>query len=165
MTRANGFRSSIVTLGLLVLLATSSVAAGERTREDLGVIPTPQQVTWDDGTLRVDDSTTILLPDGAPEGAKFAATNLQERLAQQTGLKLQISRDPATTKAANSIAIGNPKTDSRVAEAMKAYGLELSDEMKAEGYVLAIGKHGIVIGAESDRGLLYGTATLRQMLL
>ena len=46
---------------------------------------------------------------------------------------------------------------------MKAYGLELTEEMANEGYVLGIGPQGIVIGAQSPRGQLYGTVTLRQM--
>src|SRR6185295_16376793 len=53
----------------------------------------------------------------------------------------------------------------RVAELMKAYGLELTEAMAKEGYVLGIGPAGIVIGADSARGQLYGTVTLRQMLL
>ena len=57
-----------------------------------------------------------------------------------------------------------PKEDPRVAELMKTYNLALSEEMAKEGYALAIGPRGIVIGAESDRGLLYGATTLRQML-
>ncbi len=81
------------------------------------------------------------------------------------GLMLQITQDPATVTAPKLIAMGNPKTDPRVAELMKAYGLELTDAMAKEGYVLGIGSKGIVIGAESARGLLYGTATLRQMLV
>ena len=63
------------------------------------------------------------------------------------------------------IAMGSPKTDPRVAELMKAYGLELTDAMAKEGYVLGIGADGIVIGAETARGLLYGTATCAQMLV
>jgi hypothetical protein len=41
----------------------------------------------------------------------------------------------------------------------------LTEAMAKEGYVLGIGADGVVIGAESAQGLLYGTATLRQMLL
>ena len=112
-----------------------------------------------------DEGTQIVLGDSPTEGAKFAASNLQERLQQQTGLKLTIATKPAAATAPKLIAIGNPQSDPRVAELMKAYGLELSEAMAKEGYVLGIGDKGIVIGADSARGLLYGTATLRQMLL
>jgi hypothetical protein len=142
----------------------SARAAAERP-EDLGVIPTPQEVTWTGESLRVDDTTKILLPEKPADAAKFAAANLQERLRQQTGLHLQITQDPVAVKAPQLIAIGNPKTDPRVAELMKAYGLELTEPMATEGYVLGIGKDGIVIGAAGARGLLYGATTLRQMLL
>ncbi len=154
---------------MLALLVVGSARAEDKRPEDLGVIPTPQEVTWikasPNDSLRVDETTKILLPAAPTDGAKFAASNLQERLRQQTGLNLQITQDAAAVKAPKLIAIGNPKTDPRVAELMKDYGLELTEAMAKEGYVLGIGSEGVVIGAESARGLLYGTATLRQMLV
>ena len=81
------------------------------------------------------------------------------------GLKLQTTPDATRATASKLITIGNPKTDLRVARLMKAYGLELTEAMVREGYALGIGAEGIVIGAESDQGLLYGTTTLRQMLV
>ncbi|MGD9723474.1 MAG: glycoside hydrolase family 20 zincin-like fold domain-containing protein [Pirellulales bacterium] len=172
MTRAKVNRlalASVEILGVLLLLIVGSASAARRQREDLGVIPTPQEVTWTDNaadaSLRVDAQTKILLPARPTDGAKFAATNLQERLRAQTGLKLEIIHDPRPATAPQRIAIGSPKSDPRVAEMMQAYGLELTDAMAAEGYVLGIGAQGIVIGAESARGQLYGTATLRQMIV
>lgn len=167
MTRGNDFRWSAgpCALALVLLLIASAARAAEHQREDLGVIPTPQEVTWTDETVAVDASSKILLPAKPSAGAKFAAENLQERLRQQTGTSLEIIQDPAKVAAARSIVIGNPQTDPRVAELMKAYGLKLSDVMAKEGYVLGIGPQGIVIGAESATGQLYGTTTLRQMLL
>ena len=169
MTRANVYRLAMAALGILALLVVGSARAEDKRPEDLGIIPTPQEVTWikasPNDSLRVDETTKILLPAAPTDGAKFAARNLQERLRQQTGLNLQITHDSGAVTAAKLIAIGNPKTDPRVAELMKAYGLELTDVMTKEGYVLGIGAEGIVIGAESARGLLYGTATLRQMLV
>jgi hypothetical protein len=149
----------------LILLVVGSAAAGEKRPEDLGVIPTPQEVTWTDETLRVDENTKILLSEKPTEGAKFAAGNLQERLREQTGLALEITQDASAAKAHQLIAIGSPRSDPRVAELMKAYGLALAEGMVEEGYALGIGPQGIVIGAESAKGLLYGTATLRQMIV
>lgn len=169
MTRAHAFQLVTGTLSIFLLLVTGSAWADEKRPEDLGVIPTPQEVTWikasPDESLLVDEATRILLPAAATDGAKFAATNLQERLGQQTGLMLQITQDPAAAKTSKLIAIGNPKTDPGVDRLMKAYGLELTEAMSKEGYVLGIGGEGIVVGAESDRGLLYGATTLRQMLV
>jgi hypothetical protein len=163
MTRANAGRLAMLVLGIKVLLAMTA-CGGERP-EDLGVIPTPQEVAWTKDTLRVDATTKILLAARPTDGAKFAAANLQERLREQTGLQLDIVQDAKAAKAPGLIAVGNPKSDARVAELMKGYGLELTEAMAKEGYVLGIGPAGIVIGAASDRGLLYGTTTLRQMLL
>src|SRR5262249_34235599 len=147
---------------LITLLAMPSAGA-ERGPEDLGVIPAPQIVKWSDDTLLVDATTKIVLGEKSTAGAKFAADHLQHRLQEQTGLKLELAAAPKTVQAPQLIAIGNPKSDPRVAQLMKAYRLELTDAMTKEGYVLGIGPQGVVIGAESDRGLLYGTTTLRQM--
>ncbi|HEY4310672.1 MAG TPA: glycoside hydrolase family 20 zincin-like fold domain-containing protein [Pirellulales bacterium] len=154
-----------VTVTIIGSLLVGLAPAREPQREDLGVIPTPQEVVWTKDSLRVDEQTKIVLPGTTTDGAKFAAENLQERLRQQAGLKLQIVQDAAKAPAARQIVLGNPKTDPRVAKLMKAYSLELSEAMAKEGYVLGIGADGIVIGAESSRGLLYGTTTLRQMLV
>ncbi len=164
MSRANICRLVARTSTLLIALVVSARAA-DRRPEDLGVIPTPQGVQWTDDSLRINGATKIVLAEKPTAGAKFAAGHLQQRLREQTGLKLELAASPASAKPPQLIAIGNPATDSRVASLMNSYGLELSDAMAKEGYVLGIGPQGVVIGAESDRGLLYGTTTLRQMLL
>ena len=166
MTRANVFRLVTATLGILVLLVVGSARAGEQRPEDLGVIPTPQEVTWTNeiaARRRGDEDPPARQADGWREvrrrqsaGAPPPANGPEARRSPQ---------DPGAVTAPKLIAIGNPKTDPRVAELMKAYGLELTEAMAKEGYVLGIGAEGIVIGAESDRGLLYGTTTLRQMLV
>lgn len=153
----------LAVLAIAILAGRRPALAVDRAREDLGVIPTPQEVTWAVGAVQVDASTRIVLPSTATEGAKFAATNLQERLAQQIGVKLTTASDANAAKGAATITIGNPQTDPRVARLLKAYSLELTEAMAKEGYVLGVGPEGIVIGAASDRGLLYGATTLRQM--
>ncbi len=165
MRRRNACWLLTATLGLVALLDAGAARAAAPRPEDLGVIPTPQLVTWTNDSLRVDEGTKILLPSTATDGVKFAVANFQERLEQQMGLKLHTTSDAGAVTGSRLIAIGNPKTDPRVARLMKAYGLELTEAMAQEGYVLGIGAEGIVIGAESDRGLLYGTTTLRQMLV
>lgn len=163
MSQLNVYRWALAAGAMVICWANSAMASAARP-EDLGVIPTPQEVAWSKDTLRVDAGSKIVLQPGASEGARFAANNFQQRLQQSSGLKLTIASDAGTAAGPKTIAIGNPKTDPRVAELMKAYGLALSDEMAAEGYVLGIGPRGIVIGAASDRGLLYGATTLRQMI-
>jgi len=161
---ATGTLARILALTLWLLPATL-LATPPRSPEDLGVIPAPREVIWSDVTFTVDANTQVVLADKPSARAKFAADNFIERLAEQTGLKLRIAGDAKAVKPARQIAIGNPASDPRVAELMKRYDLKLSDAMAKEGYVLGIGDAGIVVGADSDVGLLYGTTTLRQMLL
>ena len=139
MKRANMHRLAAGISGVLILLVISPVRAAERRPEDLGVIPTPQEVIWSGETLTIDGATKILLAAAPSEGAKFAASDLRERLREQTGLALEIVQDPGAVAAGKRIAIGNPRADKAVAELMKAYGLELSEAMAKEGYVLGIG--------------------------
>lgn len=168
MIRASFYRSAApawATLPMALLLLVESAHSATRHRQDLGVIPTPQEVTWTDGALPFDATLKIVLAEKPTPGATFAANNLRERVAEPLGVKLEIAKDPAGVAAARRIVIGDPKSDPLVAKLMKAYDLKLTDAMAAEGYVLGIGPEGVVIGATSDKGLLYGTITLRQMAL
>ena len=165
MSRAIASRLLSATVGILVGLHVGVARSSERRPEDLGVIPTPQEVTWTDETVPVNEKTKIFVPAGSPAGVQIAAGVFKNRLREQTGLDLPIGRDQGAIVVPRVIVIGNPASDARVDKMMKAYGLKLTDAMAKEGYVLGIGDEGIVIGAESDRGMLYGAATLRQMLV
>ncbi len=65
MTHANAGRLAMGRLAALILLVVGSARAGTERPEDLGVIPTPQEVTWikesTNESLRVDEATKILL--------------------------------------------------------------------------------------------------------
>ena len=77
MIRRNAYWLLTAASGFLVLLDAGSARAVAPRPEDLGVIPTPQLVTWTNESLRVNEGTKILLPDTATDGLKFAAANFQ----------------------------------------------------------------------------------------
>ncbi len=85
MKRADRKPLSLRHIGSLYVAPFGAALAAERRAEDLGVIPTPQEVTWTDETLPVDKQTTILVPAAAPSGVKFAAEMLKKRLREANG--------------------------------------------------------------------------------
>ena len=153
MIRVDTYRLAMATLGIVVGLVAGSAQAGAPRPEDLGVIPTPQEVTGPP----IPWASTRQRRSSCPARRQMARNSppiiCKSVLHEQTGLNLQITQDAGTVTAPKLIAIGNPKTDPRVAELMKTYGLTLTDAMAKEGYVLGIGNEGIVIGADSGRGL------------
>ncbi|MEX2287289.1 MAG: beta-N-acetylhexosaminidase, partial [Planctomycetaceae bacterium] len=131
---------------------------------NLGVVPTPRDVEPQDGSFTVDASTPLVLSPQATEGERFAAERLRDSLRELFNLPLAIQSDAESAASAKSIVIGKPDAFPEVASRMKKYGLTLSEKMRKEGYVLGVGNDGVVIGALSDAGVLYGTMTLRQMI-
>lgn len=149
-------------LGLVLCLLFGSAGA-----QDLGVCPIPQEITWDQGQFVVDQSTPILIAADAPAGVKFAANDLRQALQERAGLSLGVVELPAGAgaPARGGILMGRPSTNPPLAERLTALGLKFDEAMRPEGYLLAVTPNGIVLGAESDRGILYATMSLRQMLL
>ncbi len=131
---------------------------------NLGVVPTPHDFEPQDGSFTVDASTPLVLSPQATEGERFAAERLRDALRELFNLPLAIQTDVESAASAKSIVIGKPDAFPEVASRMKKYGLTLSEKMRKEGYVLGVGNDGVVIGALSDAGVLYGTMTLRQMI-
>ncbi|OHB81401.1 MAG: hypothetical protein A2W31_08610 [Planctomycetes bacterium RBG_16_64_10] len=144
---------------LLAGLPTSGGAA-----DHLAVVPTPQEVRWHGDPLLIDESSRIVIGPNASAEACFAAAELRSALRQILHGALAIDDQTADGGPANSILVGSPATDPAVADRMAAYGLELTDAMGDEGYVVGVGSKGVVIGARAGPGILYGTMTLRQML-
>lgn len=151
--------------GLAMLMALL-VSAPSGAAEDLGVLPVPRHVSWQKGSFPVDVSTPILISAEATDAERFAAKDLRDALNQRLKLSLGIVELPAGDAAVSpgGILIGNPKTNAMVRRRLSAHDLAITDEQKEEGYCLAVGPDGIVLAAESPKGILYATMTLRQML-
>ena len=66
MKRAAGSRGAKILCAIAALLLASWAHADERRPEDLGVIPTPQEVTWSNESVLVDKATKIVQPGTRP---------------------------------------------------------------------------------------------------
>lgn len=153
---------------LWVVVAAVMVSSEARAENEkvLGVVPAPRRIEWRDGNFTVDASTPILLAAEATADERFAARDLQEALRERLGLTLGLvdlpTGDGPTIEG--GILLGNPGKNPLVASRMKTYQLNLDEKMADEGYVLGVGPEGVVLAAESPKGILYATMTLRQML-
>ncbi len=150
------------------LLAVLSVIAGLQelaaATPDLMVVPQPRRIEWRTGSFRVEDHTHILLSQRATAEERFAVAEMRMFLRERIDLKLHIEGMPESATVSPGILIGNPERDPAVANRMADLGLSISAPMVDEGYVLGVDSDGIVIGARTSEGILYGTMTLRQML-
>ncbi len=150
------------------LLAVLSVIAGLQevvaATPDLMVVPQPRRIEWRTGSFRLDDQRPILVSQQGTAEERFAVAEMQMFLRERIDLNLRIQGMPESGTVSPGILIGNPERDPVVANRMTDLGLSISEPMVDEGYVLAVDSDGIVIGARTSAGILYGTMTLRQML-
>ena len=143
---------------ILVLLAAGGQDA---VSQDLMVVPAPRQVVFSSEEFLLDRRLPIVISSQAGDWERFIISEMQRFLKESTHRTFDIE---AWGSQIAGVLIGNPERDSHVARRMDAMGLTLTAAMRAEGYVLGIDAQGVVIGAVSPAGLLYGTMTLRQML-
>ena len=116
MIRVNGYRAATAMFGLLGLLLAGAAQAGTQRPEDLGVIPTPQEVAWSNDSLRVDEATKILLPATRHRRREIRRRVICKSVSAADGVEApDRAKTPAAATAPKLIAIGNPKTDPRVA--------------------------------------------------
>ena len=130
----------VVVLISALFLVNSIIAAG------LGVIPTPRKIGFTQESLLLSDLTRIIASPKLTEKGWFAITQFQNSLRERKGLNIDITGKPSFGSL-NTILIGNPEEDKMVAARMKEYGLSITPEMEKEGYVLGIGKNGVIIGS------------------
>lgn len=132
----------------IALLFCSSVLANWTSPHDLqleekapaALLPFPREVKWKDGQLE--------LP--AADGWKLTgneAKNSSVQLAWK-GLLNEVKS----------------KGKGKLTVRLRSAGVKLTDEQKAEGYVLQVNDKGITISAETPAGFFYGLQTLRQLV-
>jgi len=128
----------VLVLLVVVLGAPAAMAAAP----DPALIPKPRSLETCSGTLVLDAHSTLAAPTDAR--AAEIADFLREAIAAQTGVSLTPARAGVKRETIEL------RRDPRIAD--------------DEAYRLDIGRHGAVITASGDRGLLWGVQTLRQLL-
>lgn len=127
------------------------------------IIPTPQSMEERSASFKITASTKIVLGNGS-KGEQFIAEQLNEELTVRRGLRLKVTPEEQVRKLSdNFIFIGRSGTEF-AKRFLKERNGTLTPQMKAEGYFLDAGPNGVVIIAESEKGLFYGMMSLLQML-
>jgi len=135
---------------LLVSVCARTACESKDPVDDL--LPRPQRVLAAEGEFSF-DRTQAQFTLSAPAGE--ALDRLSERLNEAfVGLDLAKPMEAAPSDGFRlSVAAPGPME-----------GVELPAEAREEGYVLDVTPSGVVVSAESERGLFYGVMTLRQLL-
>lgn len=114
--------------------------------ESLGIdlIPEPQRLVAANGTFRADREVTLLLSPDAPDQDGFAARDLADSLRSEHGIPVGVSTSSAGDEPVIALA--------------RAKGQDL----RAEGYTLAVEPNHITLTGNDAPGLFWATRTLLQ---
>ncbi len=108
------------------------------------LIPSPKSAESRDEKFRIKHDTKIVLSSTTSPCDLNAAVLLKNTVLEKTGIELELSR--ADEKEENIVFI------------------EKTEGYSAEGYCLLADDKCVVVSASTDRGLLYGVQTLRQLV-
>lgn len=149
------------TIIFFVLLTTALAEAKER--KPISMIPTPQQVVFSGYRFKITSQTKIILGSGSST-EEFIAQQLNDELVQRKESQIKVTDVESVRKiSTNFIYIGKANV-SQSKKFLKERKGTLTNEMREEGYFLDSDEKGIVIIAESDKGLFYGMMSLLQLL-
>lgn len=125
--------------------------------QPISVLPQPRQVTANGETFRL-EGAHIVLADRRSDEDRFAANDLLAEL-REGGINLKV-RGGRDRKA---VLIG--RIGARVIErALKDEKVEVPPNLNEEGYVLYVGKQGVIVAGASPAGTFYGLQTLKQLV-
>lgn len=129
----------------ILLSATGHAQQSALAAEGLDVIPYPQSVHLAEDSYDIPEQINIITDHNADKADLFTAGLLQEELREKWGLAATISHSshPLSIKLTRQMG-----------------GRQVPDE----GYLLSIGRDGIVLRASGGSGLFYGVQTLLQLV-
>lgn len=140
--------SSILGTSMSILLIAAGASAGDDPKPTDGVsmIPNPLSVERLDGAFRLDGKTTIRVKPSSPELidiARYLAANIKD----QVGISL-------------SVAEGDAGEGAGILLTTEGANRDLGDE----GYELRVSGDGIVLRANTSKGVFWGVQSIRQLL-
>ncbi|HET9180430.1 MAG TPA: beta-N-acetylhexosaminidase [Terriglobia bacterium] len=128
------------------------------------IFPVPREVTRQDGRLKVDGSTVILVPELASSSDLFLASFLSAEMANHYGLPLRVRRATAIPKAERFFLLGDA-SNPLVRQYRETRGIQgPSGSAQPEGYVLDATEQSVAVLGNDRPGAFYGVQTLRQIL-
>ena len=153
-------RTSIKSLITVVttLLVTALLVQAQDGDSKISVIPQPRQLSSTPERFQIDRSTRITLADPRSTDDQFAARDFIDDLKQTAAVTVRPGG-----RGRGSILIG--RLDLPVVKrALQTNGVTVPENLNEEGYVLVVGKSGVVIGGSTSAGIFYGLQTLKQLV-
>ncbi len=141
---------------ILIVAFFSSLAAAQS--HELPLMPYPQQVTQEQGQLRLPQTLVFSVEGFDLSKLLFALDNFDTRITLQTGIDIKLKVDDAEHSGFLNIALGNQQLNKNPAK--KFTSLDDIDE----SYHLNITKKSINLTAQSYEGVLHGLETLLQLI-
>ena len=127
------------------------------------IIPTPQTIIEKNVQFKITSATKIVIGNDN-QTVQFIAQLLNDELSVYKESLLKVVDEKSVRKlTSNFIFIGKPASEYGKKFLLERKGI-LTPAMKSEGYFLDVDAKGVVIIAESDKGLFYGVMSLIQML-
>ena len=128
------------------------------------IIPTPLQLAVTSEPFRPSSRTRIILGERTTTEDRFAAEQINTRLAELQKEALSTVKEDGLKKIPRSfIYLGSPQgTFAR--QWLKSHRISYGPELKSEGYLLDVNQEGVIIIGESATGRFYGVMTLVQIL-
>ncbi len=132
---------------MLVLPVLEGISASQTTlwKEGISLIPYPQEVVLGGDDYVFEAGVTIALDPDSSEADRFAAADLAARLNEDLGIEARVGGSPG----ARSILLTRK---------------DPPDKVGKQGYELTVTRDRIVVRANSEEGLFYGTRTLLQVV-
>jgi hypothetical protein len=141
-----------VVFGLIAICA-QVVSAQNR----IGIIPQPREVTATGETFRLDRAHIVLADRRSAEDRFAAADFIAEVKHQRIDLRIRGGRD----RKAILIGLIGARVIERELQERK---IDVPANLNQEGYVLHVGKGGVIVGGGSAAGVFYGLQTLKQLV-
>lgn len=144
------------------LLPAQTIPAGNK--QVLRLIPSPQHVVMKPGVFKITSQTKIIMGNGTSQEDLFAVEQLNEHFRTIRNAELKVVREEGLRGSdANSILIGTIKSD-LAGRWLQTNKEPMTQEMRAEGYLLGVEGKGITIIGASARGRYYGIMSLIQLI-
>ena len=123
------------------------------------IIPAPKQLTGSEGRFDIGLDTRIALADPQAAEDRFAAQDFIDDVKQAAGVTVRLGG----SSARREILIGLLDLP-RIQQALKRAAVDSSQPLSAEGYVLSVGLHEVVVAGKTTTGTFYGLQTLKQLV-
>jgi len=151
-------RSFIRRTAILGAFVFACVGANAQT-PNAQIIPAPKQLTASEGKFDIGVDTRIALADTQAAEDRFAAQDFIDDVKQAAGVTVRLGG----SSARREILIGRIDLP-KIQQALRRAAVDSSQRLSAEGYVLSVGLHEVVVAGKTTTGTFYGLQTLKQLV-